>query len=67
MSTVVEVFCEWDIGQEYEIFSSEETAREWLESNPILQEMFEDEDNECKSVEDLIDAGLVTYRERNLS
>lgn len=30
---MIRIWCEWDIGQEYLVFSSEEKARKWLESH----------------------------------
>ena len=37
------IWCEWDIGADSLLFSSEENAYSWAENNGILKEALEDE------------------------
>jgi len=41
------VWCEWDIGQERLIFSTEDAAIRWLHNNDTLHAMAADEDSAC--------------------
>jgi hypothetical protein len=62
---VYQVWCEWDIGQEYGVFSTEAKAREWVESNESLKEVFED-GGEFSTAQDVEDAGLIGYKKLEL-
>lgn len=57
ITTVYEIWAEWDVGQKGAVFSSEEKARAWCDTNEHLLEMVADGDFE--SVEDIIDQGLL--------
>lgn len=59
------IWCEWDIGQEGTHFTSREKAMRWLEENEALREALEAEDD-CNTIQDLIDVGLVTITEEDL-
>lgn len=59
MTTVYEIWCEWDIGQEDIVFSSKENARQWLEENQNLRDLicYEFDTN----IDELFKAGLLSY------
>ena len=50
------VVCEWDVAQDNLIFETEDDAWDWIEKNPIIQEVLEDNGG---TLEELIDEGLV--------
>jgi hypothetical protein len=51
---VYRVWCEWDIGQEYELFADEDLAYKWAKDS--LKECGIEED-----IDDLIEEGLVGF------
>lgn len=53
------IWCEWDVGQENLIFTTEKAARNWLSLNQSLEECFEDGLEGEAAIQDLQDAGLV--------
>lgn len=55
------VFCEWDIGQEDQVFTTKEVANAWLLENSSLEECFEDGLTGQAGIDDLIDAGLLGF------
>ena len=54
------IWCEWDVGQEDLLFTSEKAAHNWLVSNENLESCFEDGLSGTAGVDDLIDGGLIT-------
>jgi len=54
-----EVWCEWDIGQEDLLFTSEEAANNWMLENVNLADCFEDGLTGQAGIDDLISAGLL--------
>ncbi len=63
MSKVYSVWSEWDIGQEYHVFTSEEKALKWCEENEGLKEVLEEEEG---TIQDLIKDGLLGFSKLNL-
>jgi hypothetical protein len=53
---VYRVWCEWDVGQDEGFFETEQSANEWIVTNPHLYEMAEDYN--C-TIADLIEDGLI--------
>lgn len=58
---MIGIWCEWDVGQENTVFKTEESAMKWLETNPYILEILEEEDSEEKTIKDLIDDGLIFF------
>lgn len=54
-----EIFCEWDVGQEGLLFTSEVAANNWMLSNDNLKDCFEDGLTGQAGIDDLISAGLL--------
>ena len=54
-----EIFCEWDIGQEGVLFTSEVAANNWMLNNDNLADCFEDGLTGQAGIDDLIGAGLL--------
>lgn len=54
-----EIFCEWDIGHEGLIFTSEAAANKWMLDNENLADCFEDGLTGQAGIDDLIGAGLL--------
>lgn len=54
-----EIFCEWDIGQEGLLFTSEFAATNWMLKNDNLADCFEDGLTGQAGIDDLIGAGLL--------
>lgn len=57
---VYRVISEWDIGQDYVVFDSEETAMKWLTENNNLKYVF---DEDLETLDDCIDDGLISIEE----
>jgi len=58
--TIVEVWCEWDIGQGGLIFKDAHIAERWLRNNTVLRLMAaEDELTMNEYYQDLVDNGLI--------
>lgn len=53
------LWCEWDVGQEYVVFSSEENALKWLRNNASIQGVI-DAEEDATTVDDLIGMGLIS-------
>lgn len=66
-----EVWCEWDIGQEGQIFTSEEKAKEWFNNfaPDLLKECFLPEDLEGNILDfDFVSKeGLVAIKELHIA
>lgn len=62
MRTVYEVICEWDIGQEDQLFRSEDAAIEWATANLKLQ--FGDDPDYTFSA--LVEEGLIETNEKSI-
>lgn len=60
MSKMYGIWCEWDIGHEDVIFTSKLLARDWYFNSDALKECLHDE---CPTIVDLEDAGLVGIKE----
>ncbi len=58
MTEVFRIWCEWDIGQDYQVFSSQEKAMDWLQENLNLQEVMHE--NEYENLDKVFDLGLVS-------
>ncbi len=58
MNQVIQIWCEWDIGQQYVVFTNEETAVEWAEAQ--LVKMYEDDEDDY-SWEALEADGLIGF------
>lgn len=56
---MLSVFCEWDIGQEGLVFTSEYEANNWMLNNENLSDCFEDGLTGQAGIDDLIGAGLL--------
>lgn len=54
-----EIFCEWDIGQQGLLFTSEKAANNWMLKNENLADCFEDGLTGQAGIDDLISAGLL--------
>lgn len=54
------IWCEWDVGQEGLVFTTEVAAEKWLANNVNLAECFEEGLTGKEGVDDLISGGLVT-------
>ncbi|QQG33349.1 hypothetical protein [Pectobacterium phage PcCB7V] len=54
-----EIFCEWDIGHEGLLFTSEKAANNWMLENENLADCFEDGLTGQAGIDDLISAGLL--------
>ncbi|ATS93445.1 hypothetical protein P1A145kb_p045 [Pectobacterium phage DU_PP_I] len=54
-----DIFCEWDVGQEGVLFTSEEAANNWMLNNDNLKDCFEDGLTGQEGIDDLISAGLL--------
>lgn len=54
-----EVWCEWDIGQEDLLFTSEKAANNWMLANENLEDCFQDGLTGQAGIDDLIAAGLL--------
>lgn len=54
-----EIFCEWDIGQQGLLFTSEYAANNWMLGNENLADCFEDGLTGQAGIDDLIAAGLL--------
>lgn len=54
-----EIFCEWDIGHEGLLFTSEKAANNWMLDNDNLKDVFEDGLTGQAGIDDLIGAGLL--------
>lgn len=59
--TFIKVWCEWDIGQEYAIFSTYDSARNWLEKNPILEDMATNDSENDYSLATLEKGGFIGF------
>lgn len=55
---MTKIWCEWDIGQDALIFSSEVTARKWLNSLNLKEELCMEEG---ETLEDLIADGFISF------
>lgn len=53
------IFCEWDIGQEGLVFTSEKAANNWMLDNDNLVDCFEDGLTGQAGIDDLVEAGLL--------
>lgn len=58
-NTLYMLWCEWDIGQEYYIFSSIESARHWAKGSLRMAGIEE-------SLEEIEDEGLIGYKKVEL-
>lgn len=54
-----EIFCEWDIGQNGLLFTSEFAATNWMLKNEELADCFEDGLTGQRGIDDLVGAGLL--------
>lgn len=54
-----EIFCEWDIGHNGLLFTSEKAANNWMLGNDNLADCFEDGLTGQAGIDDLISAGLL--------
>lgn len=53
------IFCEWDIGHEGLVFTSEKAANNWMLDNDNLVDCFEDGLTGQAGIDDLVEAGLL--------
>jgi hypothetical protein len=59
-----EVWCEWDIGHDDMVFTTEAIARRWVLENENLQEVADDQFD--GSIENIFTANLVGIQEKTL-
>jgi len=55
---VYRINSEWDIGSEYLVFSSKEAAMKWLDNNPNIDDIVEEDGG---TLNDIIDEGLISF------
>lgn len=59
---MLKVWCEWDVGQEGLLFTSEIKARAWILNNPNIEEMAKNDDQEVSTWVEGVEAdGLISY------
>lgn len=56
---MLSIFCEWDIGQEDLVFTSEAAANKWMLDNDNLVDCFNDGLTGQAGIDDLIGSGLL--------
>jgi hypothetical protein len=57
MKYAFRIWCEWDIGQEYAVYATEEAARRSLKDDLNIQEILR---NDGCTLEDLFNEGIVS-------
>ena len=55
---VYRINSEWDIGSEYLVFFSKEAAMKWLDNNPNIDDIVEEDGG---TLNDIIDEGLISF------
>jgi len=55
---VYRINSEWDIGSEYLVFSTKEAAMKWLDNNPNIDDILEEDGG---TLNDIIDEGLISF------
>ena len=65
MKTVYRIYCEWDIGNEDIVFTTEAKAKKWCEENESLTEMC-GPGQDFESLDEIFDAGLLGFRDVDL-
>ena len=63
MVKIFSIWCEWDVGQDGQHFSSKEKAIEWLKENIHIQELLYQFDSD---LDYLFEGGLLNIEEENL-
>ena len=59
---MIKIYCEWDVGQEYLVFPSEDLAYSWLRENVKLQAMAKDDGMTIEEyLTETFDEGLLGY------
>ncbi len=63
MTKLIRIWCEYTIGQDSVVFSTKEKARQWLETNAVLADALDGDD---ETLDDMFGLGLVDYEEITL-
>jgi len=62
-TSIIKIWCDYDIGQDYYVFNTKLKAMDWLTSDEKLQDLREREilDEHYKSITDLINANVLDF------
>ena len=55
---VYQINSEWNIGSEYLVFSTKEAAMKWLDNNPNIDDIVEEDGG---TLNDIINEGLISF------